>query len=86
MNDNSPGYALAYDPEWRSVVRGYREVPEPGMDLFGGTELDSRSRRSMVLDELGDENELGTRPTWRSARRSSRSSVGPRSRRRAPTP
>ena len=58
MNDNSPGYALAYDPEWRSVLRGYREAPEPGMDLFGGAGS-MRELVQRVLDEVGDENRLG---------------------------
>lgn len=35
--DNSPGYVVAYDPEWRSVERGYREdVSEPFLELYGG--------------------------------------------------
>lgn len=58
MNDNSPGYALAYDPEWRSVVRGYREVPDPGMDLFGGADT-IREVVEQVLTEISDKNELG---------------------------
>lgn len=35
--DNSPGYVVAYDPEWRSIARGRREdVPEPFLELYGG--------------------------------------------------
>lgn len=55
MNDNSPGYALAYDPEWRSVLRGYREVPEPGMELFGGSDS-LRGLVELVLEAVSEEN------------------------------
>lgn len=37
--DNSPGYSVAYDPEWRSLERGYRkDVPAPFLELYGGAE------------------------------------------------
>ncbi len=58
MNDNSKGYAIAYDPEWRSVLRGYREVPEPGMELFGGADT-LRGLIQRVLDEIEAENDYG---------------------------
>jgi len=58
MNDNSRGYAIAYDPEWRSVQRGYREVPAPGMELFGGADT-LRGLIRRVLEEVGAENDYG---------------------------
>lgn len=42
---NSPGFAMPYDPEWRSMITGRREVPEHDYELTGG----SRS-----LEQLGD--------------------------------
>lgn len=58
MNDNSRGYAVAYDPEWRTVLSGRRPAPEPGMGLFGGSDS-LRGLVEMVLEELGHENEIG---------------------------
>lgn len=58
MNDNSEGYVRAYDPEWRSVLKGYREVPEPGMELFGGAGT-LRELVEMVIDEVKDGNQIG---------------------------
>jgi hypothetical protein len=34
--DNSPGFVIAYDPEWRTAVRGVRPAADPGFELFGG--------------------------------------------------
>lgn len=35
--DNTDGFVIAYDPEWRSTVTGVRENPtDPGLELFGG--------------------------------------------------
>jgi hypothetical protein len=44
--DNSKGFAVAYDPEWRSAVTGVRPAPEPGLELFGGRD----SIRQLVED------------------------------------
>jgi hypothetical protein len=36
--DNSPGYAVPYDPEWRAADRGFRkDVPEPFLQFYGGS-------------------------------------------------
>ena len=59
MNDNTPGYAIAYDPEWRSVLRGYRDVPDPGMELFGGEET-LRGLVERVLEGLEHRHDLGS--------------------------
>lgn len=34
--DNSSGFAVAYDPEWRTAVRGVRPAEDPGFAIFGG--------------------------------------------------
>lgn len=34
--DNSEGFAVAYDPDWRVAVTGVRPAPEPGLMLHGG--------------------------------------------------
>ena len=35
--ENSPGYALPYDPEWRSVITGRREVEPTDLEFGCGT-------------------------------------------------
>ena len=56
--DNSPGFVVAYDPEWRTQIEGKREVPDPGFELFGGAET-LRGLLQQVLDRLADEDEQG---------------------------
>lgn len=34
--DNSSGFAVAYDPQWRTAVTGVRPAPKPGLTLYGG--------------------------------------------------
>lgn len=52
--DNSSGFAVAYDPEWRTVVRGVRPAKDPGFALFGG-----RASMRELVDEVVGETAAG---------------------------
>lgn len=56
--DATPGFAVPYDPEWRSQLEGAREAPDPGFELFGG-DSSLRGLLQQVLDRLRDEDEQG---------------------------
>lgn len=53
---NAPGYALPYDPEWRSVVRGRREV-DPVEHEFEGGERSMEELAAAFVAALEDGSE-----------------------------
>ncbi len=53
-----PGYALPYDPEWRSVVTGKRQVGPTPLQLHGGAgSLEALARA--YLEAIGTGDEIG---------------------------
>lgn len=56
--DSTPGFVVAYDPEWRSQVTGVRSAPDPDFDLFGGASS-LRDLLQNVLDLLAENDEQG---------------------------
>lgn len=53
--DNSRGFAVAYDPEWRTAVAGVRPAPEPGLSLFGGRSSPDELVRAVVAATAHDD-------------------------------
>lgn len=56
--DNSNGFAVAYDPEWRTAVRGVRPAEDPGFAIFGGR-TSIRELVEEVVAETAARNQQG---------------------------